>query len=109
MGGLESARRLTRPDSANGNVSASSITLEGEQRYVDALDAVVAWSMRLTDEPMTGMKAIWHPDRQIEGHTGMVPAAMELMNSLAEEPGVRTVCEVGFNAGHSSLRWLLHS
>jgi len=108
-GGLESARRLTRPHSADGNVSASPITPEEEQRYVDALDAVVAWSMRLTDEPISGFKAIWHPDRQIEGHTGMVPAAMELMNSLAEDPGVRTICEVGFNAGHSSLRWLLHS
>ena len=28
---------------------------------------------------------------------------------IASEPSIRTVCEVGFNAGHSALRWLLRT
>lgn len=28
---------------------------------------------------------------------------------IASEPSIQTVCEVGFNAGHSALRWLLRT
>eukprot|EP00438_Fugacium_kawagutii_P010741 Skav218257 [mRNA] locus=scaffold2035:113736:130136:- [translate_table: standard] len=62
------------------------------------LDAVVAWSMRLTDKPLPkgSISHIWHPDREIEGrawqgtcsnadlgasgHSNMVPEAVEVMN-----------------------------
>eukprot|EP00439_Symbiodinium_sp_Y106_P073058 s2900_g13.t1 len=82
-----------------------------EDDLTEGLDAVVAWSMRLTDKPLPkgSIAHIWHPDREIEGHTNMVPEAIEVMNGLAAGEGVKTICEVGFNAGHSALRWLTHS
>lgn len=45
----------------------------------------------------------------IEGHSNQFPAMTESMNKIASDARVKTVCETGFNGGHSSLRWLLHS
>ena len=42
----------------------------------------------------------------IEGHTANYIRKLRLIRAVAALPGVRTVCEVGFNAGHSSLAWL---
>lgn len=91
--------------------NAARVSPEEEERLIDELDAVVAWSMRLTDEPMPpgSFKRIYCPDREIEGHSNMFPVAIEVFNELAENPEVKTICEVGFNGGHSALRWLLHS
>eukprot|EP00435_Cladocopium_sp_Y103_P069271 s218_g33.t1 len=91
---------------------------KGEEELTDSLDAVVAWSMRLTDKPLPkgSISHIWHPDREIEGHSNMVPEAIEVMNerldmtwgdSLAtvpsfhrEHPDVK--CELIFiDGGHS--------
>lgn len=82
-----------------------------EQRLIDELDAMIAWSMRLTDKPMPVgcFSRIYHPDRQIEGHSNMVPEARQVLRELASDPRVQTIFEVGFNGGHSSLRWLFHS
>jgi len=44
-----------------------------------------------------------------EGHSNQVVAETQTMNALAADPRVKTICETGFNGGHSSLRWLLHS
>lgn len=44
-----------------------------------------------------------------EGHSNQVPGEMNAMNLLAADPRINTICETGFNGGHSSLRWLLHS
>jgi len=44
-----------------------------------------------------------------EGHSQQVPEMTAAMNLLAADPNVNTICETGFNAGHGSLRWLLHS
>lgn len=86
-------------------------TAENEQRLMDELDAIIAWAMRLTDKPLPpgSIASIWHPDREIEGHTNMVPDAMKVINELAANPDVRNICEIGFNGGHSTLRWLLRS
>jgi len=44
-----------------------------------------------------------------EGHSNECPEQTIAMNNLASSPEVKTICETGFNGGHSSLRWLLHS
>ena len=31
------------------------------------------------------------------------------MPRIASDASIKTVCEVGFNAGHSALRWLLRT
>lgn len=41
--------------------------------------------------------------------SNQVPAQVEMMNWVAEDPRVKTICEVGFHSGHSSLLWLLRS
>lgn len=45
----------------------------------------------------------------IEGHSNQVITEMTAMNAAAADPRVKTICETGFNGGHSDLRWLLHS
>eukprot|EP00195_Chlamydomonas_chlamydogama_P008006 CAMPEP_0202897814 /NCGR_PEP_ID=MMETSP1392-20130828/6492_1 /ASSEMBLY_ACC=CAM_ASM_000868 /TAXON_ID=225041 /ORGANISM="Chlamydomonas chlamydogama, Strain SAG 11-48b" /LENGTH=338 /DNA_ID=CAMNT_0049583565 /DNA_START=117 /DNA_END=1133 /DNA_ORIENTATION=+ len=40
------------------------------------------------------------------GHIGTVPREIALYAKLAASPGVKTICEIGFNAGHSSAVFL---
>ncbi|CAM9243873.1 unnamed protein product [Ectocarpus sp. 12 AP-2014] len=51
------------------------------------------------------------PSYNFEGHTGGFPQKVEALGALSRDGGdrVEKICEVGFNAGHSSLNWLLHS
>jgi len=42
-----------------------------------------------------------------EGHSNEIPHEEYALNSLAR--GRTTICQTGFNAGHSALRFLLHS
>ena len=54
-------------------------------------------------------RAVFHAQSQgtqLEGHSSEVPSQTALFNLLGRKPFVRTVCETGFNAGHSSLLWL---
>jgi len=44
-----------------------------------------------------------------EGHSNQVPKEMQTMSALAADPRIKTICETGFNGGHGTLRWLLHS
>lgn len=41
-----------------------------------------------------------------EGHSGQVEVQQKFYRALARQPFVNTVCEIGFNAGHSSANWL---
>ena len=45
----------------------------------------------------------------IEGHSGKYRYLSRLYHWLASRPWVNTVCETGFNAGHSTLQWLTGS
>jgi len=40
------------------------------------------------------------------GHIGTVPKEIATFAKLASAPGVKTICEIGFNAGHSSAVFL---
>jgi len=84
-----------------------SIVEQYEARLSEELDTVVAWAMRLTDVPVP--LPFWCPDRTVEGHTNMIPESRRVMRELAETPGIQTILEIGFNGGHSALRWLLYS
>lgn len=91
-------------------VQVEEIRHGDEEEMTDKLDAVVAWSMRLTDRPLKGFAAIFHPDREIEGHSNMFPQHhTDVLAELAALPWVETIGEVGFNGGHSALRWLMNS
>lgn len=54
------------------------------------------------EEPCKMAKKWWRN----MGHSGQVEAEIMLLNTLAQDPGVRTVCEVGFNAGHAAVAML---
>lgn len=82
----------------------SSSDSSEEQLYKE-LDAVIAWAMRLTDRPVRKGSR----ERELEGHSNMVPELVKVMTELASAPGVQTIGEIGFNGGHGTLRWLLHS
>ena len=44
-----------------------------------------------------------------DGHAGLFPGQKALYVFLSHQPWVRQVCEIGFNAGHSALFWLIGS
>jgi len=44
-----------------------------------------------------------------EGHSNQIQTEMAAMNNLASDSRVEIICETGFNGGHGTLRWLLHS
>lgn len=46
------------------------------------------------------------PTRDLEGHSGMWNEKTVGYRALVNRVGLKTVCEIGFNAGHSSLTWL---
>lgn len=76
-----------------------------EEHLYKELDAVIAWAMRLTDRPVKKGSR----ERELEGHSNMVPELAKVMTELASAEGVQTIGEIGFNGGHGTLRWLLHS
>eukprot|EP00931_Biecheleriopsis_adriatica_P055991 TRINITY_DN33191_c0_g1_i1.p1 TRINITY_DN33191_c0_g1~~TRINITY_DN33191_c0_g1_i1.p1 ORF type:complete len:577 (-),score=91.63 TRINITY_DN33191_c0_g1_i1:104-1795(-) len=80
---------------------------ELEEQLNEELDAVIAWAMRLTDIYIA--LAFWCPHRTVEGHTNMIPESRQVMRELAQRPGIKRICEIGFNGGHSALRWLLYT
>jgi hypothetical protein len=47
------------------------------------------------------------PQKILEGHSFELDDERRLYISLARLPEVRTICEIGFNAGHSAALWLL--
>ena len=47
--------------------------------------------------------------RRMEGHSGEVRSQSRLYYWLSRRPWVKTICEIGFNAGHSTLQWLAAS
>jgi hypothetical protein len=44
---------------------------------------------------------------EIEGHSAFYLEKSKLRHSLASDVRVSTVCKVGFNAGHSTIGWLI--
>lgn len=46
---------------------------------------------------------------RFRGNTSDIPVDQPELNKLVSDPHVQTVCETGFSAGHSALRWLFHS
>jgi len=74
-----------------------------EQELFEQLDAVVAWATRLSNRMI---HRGWR-EGDVEGHTQLVAESREIMAKLAGGEGVETICEIGFNAGHGTLRWLL--
>ena len=43
------------------------------------------------------------------GHSGWVKGKIRFYYWLARRPWVKTICEIGFNGGHSTLQWLAAS
>ena len=41
-----------------------------------------------------------------EGHTGTAYLLRKMQVALARMPAVKTICEIGFNSGHSASVWL---
>ena len=47
--------------------------------------------------------------QQPDGHAGLFPGQTALYVFISHQSWVRQVCEIGFNAGHSALFWLIGS
>lgn len=48
----------------------------------------------------------WNPAAPPEGHSGTLTFERWLYATIASQRWVKTICEVGFNGGHSALLWL---
>ena len=46
-------------------------------------------------------------DPEVEGHSAQLILERQMYIRLARLPQVKTICEIGFNAGHSAALWLL--
>jgi len=44
-----------------------------------------------------------------EGFSNQYMTEMQMMNQVVADQRIKTICETGFNGGHGTLRWLLHS
>jgi hypothetical protein len=49
----------------------------------------------------------WTEQLQLEGHIGLFLDKIELLQNYADDPNVEMICEIGFNAGHSMLNFLV--
>ena len=47
--------------------------------------------------------------RYVEGHIGQLVAQQKLYYHLSRVESVKTICEIGFNCGHSAFMWLVGS
>ena len=47
-----------------------------------------------------------HAQNELEGYTSKIADAIRIYLELASHPSVKTICETGFNAGHSTFGWL---
>ena len=47
--------------------------------------------------------------RYVEGHIGQLVAQQKLYYHLSRVESVKTICEIGFNLGHSAFMWLVGS
>jgi hypothetical protein len=43
---------------------------------------------------------------ELEGHSAQLVTERKVYYALASMPAVRTICEIGFNGGHSAALWL---
>lgn len=87
-------------------------------RQSQGLDkAVLTAAQTLHDTGLNATQLYQHLDligqqlegKEIEGHSQQYLKERQAMNNIATDPRIRTICETGFNCGHGTLRWLLHS
>ena len=53
------------------------------------------------------LNAVLKPFVLVEGFSAQEPPEVAAYIEMAQDESVHTICETGFNAGHSSLIWLL--
>ena len=99
-----------------------------EPLHPDTTDCLLLFSQQEADEDFYSPKYLEHrrqldakfkgvidADKEkrhnytIQGHSGGAKHQSRLYHWLAARPWVNTVCETGFNAGHSTLQWLTGS
>ena len=71
--------------------------LFAHKRYLESAELLLHEYLRLKGQDIT----------QIEGNTGIEVGKVRALASIFADPRVETVCEIGFNAGHSALNALL--
>jgi hypothetical protein len=77
-------------------------------RLFGEIDVVVT---AVFDRNSSASQGVWHTaeERAIITRLGSIAAVrtqLDFYYRVASGPGIRTVCEIGFNAGHSAALWL---
>ncbi len=67
---------------------------------------VLLWHDDIQRKHRDFIKAVAQRQERLEGHSGLALEQVLTYIHLVRAPFVRTVCETGFNAGHSTFTWL---
>lgn len=91
--------------------AAGSLTDKAAARARADLDAVLSggWAdvdLAPVDALATALLRHYNVSRLPEGHSGQLVIERKVYYALASMPSVRTICEIGFNGGHSAALWL---
>ena len=95
---LETTRQRAAPANPSFARAGLETVLSGSWRAVD-LAPLDALSSALTTHLNTG-------EEILEGHSAQLTIERKVYYALASMPSIRTICEIGFNGGHSAALWL---
>lgn len=74
-------------------------------KLTETLEPTFAWPKGYQETAEAHEKALG-TQKGLEGHSGQLKEQQMVYVKLAQLPFVKTICETGFNAGHSALIWL---
>jgi len=85
-----------------GSVKSESCVFS-PARYLESSKEIVELQTKVDEK----LKVVSMPEVEIEGHSGAYPHKLLAYQALSAQRIVETICEIGFNAGHSSITWLV--
>ncbi|ELU16831.1 hypothetical protein CAPTEDRAFT_196905 [Capitella teleta] len=105
-------RRISQTrDAAFDLVNALSFLPYGNRECIELAGALAAFAwpkgyQEAVDAHSEVLDIALKGGKKLEGHSGQVMEQQMVYVKLAQLPFVKTICETGFNAGHSTLIWL---
>lgn len=67
---------------------------------------ILAWQKELMVEYARQYPDTTNKTNELEGHSGAFPQKLFAYRALTYGREIKTICEIGFNLGHSSVAWL---
>ena len=77
--------------------------------FIPPTFAAIEWNLRDVHSKLETNARKVEKGAHIEGRSGQISDQIRRHQKLALERHAKTICETGFNAGHSAASWLKHS